>query len=172
MLISGERPRQITGLAGKVARYGIRQNGVGGAAIEPAGLPERKHPLHPGVPFVTVGALASLAPQHPQAKSPLCPVVNRLHPRLIEKDYQRVHLSKKPAGKATRLILSMDVLGNQVSESGILGPVASNGGRSHGHLAKPLELRLLLPANIRYGLLLALGQPPGLAHEMDQMEGE
>jgi len=44
-------PSQIRGLAGKVAPYGIHQDGVGGAAMDSVGLRERKNPFHPAIPL-------------------------------------------------------------------------------------------------------------------------
>jgi len=62
----------------------------------------------------------------------------------------------------------VDGLGNQVSKSGITGPVGARSGRSSGHLAKPLELSLHLPAKVGNHFFLPLSEPPGLAYKMRQ----
>jgi hypothetical protein len=100
----------------------VNQYSVGGSGLEPAGLFEGQDPFDPAVALGTRRPGRSFAPEHPTAQSPFCPVVRRLHTVVGQKYPQRVHLPQQATREPARVILSVILLVNQLTQPSIPGP--------------------------------------------------
>jgi len=73
------------------------------APPQPTGLLHSKHPLHPAIPFLTGIALASLVPEHAEAKRPLGQLIGGLKHHLTTPPWP--FLGPRLASTLTRLSL-------------------------------------------------------------------
>jgi hypothetical protein len=161
-------PSEIRGVALEAGFCGLDQDGVGRLSPKSAGLAKREDPLHPAVATVTLGSLAALAPRHPIAQRPLCPVIGRLHTLDLNEHPKRFHLPQEPPDKASRRILASLMLADQMREAGIPSPPVTHSGRGMGHMTQPPQLPGHLSTEARDFGLGTFGQPLGLAYQVGQ----
>src|SRR5262249_34688836 len=93
-------------------------------------------------------------------------VVGGLDTVLGEKDPQRVHLSQQATGELSGLVLTIMIVVDEPTESGIPGPPCSPGGRGLRHMTQPLQLSQRPGPTGRQVWLEACCQAPCGADEM------
>lgn len=152
----------------EVARHGIAEHLERGLAIDPAGLPEGEHALHPAVSFIGLGPEAAFPPEDCIADHAFGEVVRRLHAFLVEKHPEAFDFGFQAPDKLTRWILfaSIPVLLDQFAHSGVPGPPLAYGRGILGHMHQSAELVPGMAAAGRDVRIGVLAEPVGLANEV------
>ena len=151
----------------EVAVDRIDEDGEGGSGLKAASLPEREDSFHPTVSFVACGPKAPLAPHNGEADDPFGEVVGRRHPFFVEEDPKRIDFLQETAGKLARLILAVDVCGDQADDPGVEGPPLADIGWGMGHMAQALEFSRSPAAKGGDLFVVFLGQRLGVADQVE-----
>jgi len=98
-------------MTSEVSFHRIHKSGEKILGVKAAGLPQRKNPLHPSVPFLTGSALGPFTPKNGKAEHAFSMIVRGGNSRYFQKEPKGVDFPEESQGKLSRCILAVSILG-------------------------------------------------------------